>query len=494
MPVQTPHAEYLYRKADWCKIRHFVEGARAVRAQGVGYLPKPSGWKDAEYDAYKQRAEVYGAVDRTIDGLDGAIFRKAPQVETPDSAEELTQDITLAGETLNVWMRSLVREVLTVGRQGVLVEFTTGSTAPDERVRITGPQRPYVVSYSAEQIINWECEVIDGVTKLTLVVLEETVLLPSPNDPFVKVSQKRYRVLRLADGKYIVELWTPDPTQKPDQSGISSTAATKEVTYIKAAEMTPVRRGTPLDRIPFFFISPSGQDVSPQKPPLLDITDLCILHYITSADYAHGLHWVGLPTPYVCGAREKENLSIGPSAAIVLEDAQAKVGMLEFTGQGLTAVKERLEGLERKMAALGARILEEQKKDAESGDALKLRQGGDASVLAGISDAVSRSVEAVVKRLLWWAEGAGTEEPDVTISLNMDFFSMPMDPQLLTALMQAWQSGGISKDTFLWNLKRGEMLPEDTTIEDEKAKTEAEPPPGLPNAAPTGGGKGGAQK
>jgi hypothetical protein len=482
MPVSTPHPDYLYRKGDWAKIRAFAEGARAVRAQGEAFLPKIKGWTDEEFNAYKSRAEVYGAVDRTIDGLDGAIFRKAPQLTGLDGAdgEAILTDITLSGKTPIEWLRGMVREVVTVGRRGVLVDFTgVGQTLAGDVRRPTAGDRPYAVDYTAEQIINWDTEVQDGVTKLVLVVLQESEMVIDATDPFVRVPVRRFRVLRLDEGVYSVELWKEKQKTAVSPGAMQTGSVAQQVEYEKVAAFTPSRRGTPLSEIPFFFIGPSGQEPTPEKPPLLDITDLCILHYMTSADYAHGLHWVGLPTPYVCGSNDKDTLAIGPSKAIILDDPTAKVGMLEFTGTGLGAVKDRLEGLERKMAALGARILEEQKRQAESGDALKLRQGGDASVLAGISDAVSRAAEAIVARMLWWA-GTGLDEPkDVEIALNMDFFGQPMDPQLITALMQAQQAGLMSKETFVWNLKRGEMMPEDRTIDDELSKIDTDPPPAM---------------
>jgi hypothetical protein len=486
MPVQTPHPDYAFRKPDWQKVRAFTEGARIVRGLGETYLPKPSGWKDSEYNSYRARAEVYGAVDRTIDGLDGAIFRKAPQIEVPAGSDDVLKDITLSGKTAIEWIRDVVREVLTPGRHGALVEFSgvVGAAGAPNPVP-TGGERPYVVSYTAEQIINWETANIDGTTKLVKVVLEEVVAQPSAADEFIVVYQTRYRVLRLRDRQYVVELWSA--TAKSAQQSIAGGPAqtVEDLMFEKMSETIPQRRGQLLDFIPFFFFGVSGQSVAPEKPPLLDVTDLCILHYMTSADYAHGLHWVGLPTPWVTGMSTKDKFEIGPSSAIVLEDPNAKVGMLEFTGTGLSAVKDRLDGLERKMAALGARILEEQKSQAESGTAIKLRQSGDASVLAGISDAVSRACEAVLACMLWW-HGSDKEQPDVTVALNMEFFGSAMDPQLLTALMQTWQAGGISKETFLWNLKKGEMLPEDRTIEDELAKISTEPPPAMQTAPSAG--------
>jgi len=52
--------------------------------------------------------------------------------------------------------------------------------------------------------------------------------------------------------------------------------------------------------------------------------------------------------------------------------------------------------------------------------------------------------------------------------LNRDFVSGKMSAQDITALLQALQAGKISIDTFLYNLQRGEILPEMRTIEDEK--------------------------
>jgi len=479
MPVQTPHSEYAFRKPDWQKIRCFAEGSRVVKAQGEVFLPKPGGWKAAEYDAYRQRAEVYGAVDRTIDGLDGAIFRKSPKVELPTGADDIAKDITLSGKTLTEWLRDTVREVLTVGRGGVLVDFTGSDSANPDAVARASVDRPYVVPYSAEQIINWETQVIGGVTKLVTVVLEEKISSPSPVDPFIRMETTQYRVLRLTNGVYSVELWKAEVVAAVQSVGAPVQPKASEIAFTKQGEFTPQRRGASLDAIPFFFFGVSGQSVAPEKPPLLDVTDLCVLHYGTSADYAHGLHWVALPTPWITGASDTEKgFGIGPSSAIVLGDPQARVGMLEFQGTGLGAIEKRLSGLEAKMAALGAKILEERKTQAESGTAIQMRQAGDASVLAGVSDAVSRTAEAIVARMLWWG-GTEQEQPDVTIDLNMEFFGAAMDPQLLTALMQAWQAGGISKETFLWNLQKGEMLPEDRTIEDEMAKLETETPPGM---------------
>jgi len=71
------------------------------------------------------------------------------------------------------------------------------------------------------------------------------------------------------------------------------------------------------------------------------------------------------------------------------------------------------------------------------------------------------------------AEWMGVTD-DITVELNTDFVDVKLTPQEVTALMQTWQSGGVSHETFLWNLQRGEMLPPNISIEDERSRVEVQ--------------------
>lgn len=62
---------------------------------------------------------------------------------------------------------------------------------------------------------------------------------------------------------------------------------------------------------------------------------------------------------------------------------------------------------------------------------------------------------------------------------NTDNLPTPMSPQMLVALIQAVQSGYISRRTLFANLHRGEIIAADTAFEDEQLEIEAE----LANAA-----------
>jgi hypothetical protein len=78
------------------------------------------------------------------------------------------------------------------------------------------------------------------------------------------------------------------------------------------------------------------------EPPLIDLVDANLALYGINADYRHGLHFTGLPTPVVSGyqpQKDGEKFYIGSTSAWVFPDPQAKAVFLEFTGQGLDALK-----------------------------------------------------------------------------------------------------------------------------------------------------------
>ena len=143
---------------------------------------------------------------------------------------------------------------------------------------------------------------------------------------------------------------------------------------------------------------------------------------------------------------------------------------MEFTGQGLGALREVKNDKEELMARLGARMLEDQKKVAEATETLKLRASGENGALSTVAKTASDGIEVVLKWVAEWSGYSG----DIKFELNTDFISMRLDSRELLALMQTWQGGGISQETFLDNLKRGEILPQDRTLEEEKALLDSE--------------------
>ena len=80
-----------------------------------------------------------------------------------------------------------------------------------------------------------------------------------------------------------------------------------------------------------------------EKPPLLDLVDVNLHHWRLSCDYNHGLHYTGLPTAIAAGfPKSNDGYRIGAGAAWWSEEPNAKAYYLEFTGEGLTAMRDAL--------------------------------------------------------------------------------------------------------------------------------------------------------
>lgn len=443
--VSTTHPSFSAHAELWSRLRDVIAGSDAVKAGGERYLPRLEGQTPSDYDGYRQRALFYGATNRTRAGLLGAIMRKSPEVRASDALRQELTDVTLAGDPLDAFATTQLSELLAVGRCGVLVDL-----AKDDDSR----NRPYWVGYRAEQILNWRTTMIGGTRTLVLVVLKESVESPHPENRFATKCTEQYRVLELVNGRYQVTIWRAD--NRWNRFELSET-------------ITPTRQGTPLDFIPFQFFGPTSIAADIERPPLLDLVDVNLSHYRSSADLEHGRHFTALPTPWVSGMKaDGAGLRIGSGVAWVPEDPSAKAGMLEFTGQGLRALETAMESKERLMAVLGARLLETQPRLQETAEAVRLRHSGDASTLATIGATMSRALTRLARWHSWWRG----EKPDVVsathIVLNRDFVDARLAPDELRSLMMLWQAGGMSFETLYANLQAGELTRAGVTARDER--------------------------
>ena len=472
MPVDSKHRQYQANWAKWRRVRDVVAGEDAVKARGEAYLPRLEGQSFGAdgYHAYRDRAEFHEATGRTLDGLAGAIFRKDPMITVPAGFADRLERVTPGGLDFVSFAKMVVREVIAVGRYGVLVD-TPGAGG-----------EPFLAGYTAESMINWRTTLLAGGPVLSLVVLREDASRPAAGDPFETETGERFRVLQLApleEGGAPVYLQTLYERRR--------TGAGREDIVAVDGPFTPTRRGEPLDFMPFRFIGPTALDAEVQKSPIQGLVNVNLSHFRTSADLEHGAHFTALPTAWVAGdlkqGADDDELRIGSGAAWHLE-ADARAGFLEYTGQGLDALEKRLERKEAHMAVLGARLLEDQKAGVEAAATISLRHRGENSMLASLADTVGRGL---TEALAWLVHWAGGPEGAVRVELNKDFFENPLGPKEMLELVNAWQRGGIGGEALFHNLKAGERLPEAMTFDDWQRDIRENRPNG-----PMGGSGGGS--
>ena len=99
---------------------------------------------------------------------------------------------------------------------------------------------------------------------------------------------------------------------------------------------------------------------------------------------------------------------------------------------------------------------------------------------------MTASLNDVLRWVYWWHSTEAAPE-DVTnghisYELNNDFEASTMSASEIQALVAAWQSGAISRDTLLQNFRTGEILPPARTNEQEMLLIKSEPAPPVPMA------------
>jgi len=471
MPVTNTHPDFDLALPQWTRIADALDGTDAVKRAGDAYLPMLDGHRENpdSHARYVSGALFYGATERTVAALVGAVFRKDPTVEVPARIKPRLDNVNGAGDGIYTFAKRLVRHVLSFGRYGLLVEAPT--PGDDGRAPLPDPASaasglPWIAGYEARDIRCWRTRLVAGTPVLDQVILQEQVEVPGDDEFGFKV-ETQYRVLDLDEaGLYRVRLFR--------RTGRG---------YEAVREYLPTPTGKRIPYIPFTFVGPNDLRPEVSRAPILDLVDVNLSHFRSSADLEEGRSKLAFPLPVVVGAEsEPFPLKFGGNWALWLP-AGGDAKFLEFTGNGLSELAAALPQKENYMAALGARLLQEPKRAAEAAETQYLRQSSENSTLASCAKTAADALKVSLSRMAEWVSASG----EVTVELNTDFFDVPLAPATVTALVAAVQANLLPIDEFLWVLKQGEMIRDETSIEDARRMLEQEQPALLGRAMDLGG-------
>lgn len=430
MPIhKSVHPQYAENISNWEKCEDAFDGQDAVHAGGQKYLPKLGGQSNEEYKAYKLRALFYSITSKSVMGMVGLAITKPPVLKHPARMDSyFVEDSGL--EFYELYTDSLI-EVLLQGRYGVFVDMPVAGG------------RPVAATYDAECIVNWG---VNSLGELEFVVLKEETYVPSKDDKYELVEQEQYRELRMVNGQFEVNLFN----EKGEKIG---------------STLYPNIMGRPMTFIPFFIVGPSGLNVEVEKSPVLDIVDINLSHYRTSADLEHGRHFTSLPTPVVMGVDASSKLHIGSKTAWVLPmGGDAKY--LEFTGQGLLSLEKAMVEKQSQLASLSSRLLDNSGRGSEAADTVRIRHLSETANLSSIV----RSIEALLNKVYKTAAMMmGLDPVEVSVQLQKEFVDNRVSPAELKELTATYLAGLISKEMFVYNLRRGEMYSPTRTDAEEIA-------------------------
>lgn len=426
--IGTLHPTYVKLAEMREKCRDVVSGQDVIKSKTTKYLPKLSGQDNTAYANYLNRALFFSIGAKSLQAIVGMASLKRPKVTAPKDIMEKYFNFTENLTFIEQYVR-MVSEVSLQNQAYAYVEWpSNGGDA-------------YTVILPAESVINWD---YDDNGDFNLVVIKE--------DYWKKVSKYkrefvvRHRELTIENGNYVQNIFENN---------------------VKVKTITPIVLGQPLKKIPLVAFHSKGLGISDEPPLLLDIANINISHYMTSADLEHGRHFTGLPTPIITGATTDSKLYIGSNQFIVLPDKNANAKYLEFTGQGLASLEKALQEKQSMLASLSARLLDNSSKGSEATDAVKLRYLSETASLTTVVKTIN-----VVLNMLYniIAESLRESPKSVNIVLDTDFLGTQMSHTDMSALFEAYIGGAVDLDTLIYNLRVGQRLNPESTDEEVKAE------------------------
>jgi len=471
--------EYSDALPGWQLVKRCVAGPREVRKYNE-YLPMPdplnlSDENFARYEQLKRRAMFLNVTGRTRTGLMGAVFRKTAEVELPAGINYLLENVSGDGASLEQLCKEATGECLDTGRGGFLVDFPKVEL-PEGQTSLTVAQsakaRAYVHFYPAESIINWREDVIDGVKRLTLVVLHEK-LNEVTLDGFEFTAKDQYRALMLLKGQYVQRVYTKDVPEGEESNPTD-------------------KAGKPFDHIPFHFFGSQNNDASVDKAPLEDLAEVNILHYGNSATVEQSGFISSQPTLFLTSDMDPDTFAklnpngmhIGSTRGYLLGKAgSATLVQADESQLARTLMQDK----EAQMLMIGARIVQ-QGNGAETAEAVRIRYSSDNSVLGTIAGNVSEAVKLALLDAQRFMMDA-VDEAKTVFWLNQEFFDQVMDAQSILAQMQLWQQGIIAKKDLRTNLRQAGVLESDRTDDDIEGDRETEAPVAGSEPAAVGAGQ-----
>lgn len=439
--------------ASWKKVRDFCRGADAVKAAGHAYLPKldptdTSVRNKRRNEDYLARAVFYEITGNTKIGMLCMAFRKDPTFTAPDKLSYLLTNADGAGTSIYQQSQLVTENVLEVARDGLYVDFAEDG------------QQAIILRYQAEQIVNWRTKRINGRDHLVLVVLRECIEEP---DGYGFKELIQYRELLLEEGRFKCRVWR--------RSG-----DTQSGTFEISSEYEPKPKAEAFwDEIPFTFVGAQNNDPSIDESPLAALTEINHGHYRNSADYEDSVWFCGQVQPHISGLDEgwrdyleKAGVKLGSRSPLLLP----KDGSFGYAqAQPNTLVKEAMDSKRDYMVALGARLIE-QNSSAKTATQSSGEQTSSTSVLGICASNVS---EAYSRVLAWCARYIGLKSETTTYTISQEFIARVAESGMVTAIVNAWQSGAIRSADLVRALQKLDLI--DPAADPESVIDELNNPP-----------------
>ncbi|MBT2244566.1 DUF4055 domain-containing protein [Sphingobium sp. BHU LFT2] len=446
--IDQPTAKIAAAHKRWQRARDVIEGADAVKARGTTYLPKLTDQQADEFEDYKQAVPFFPGAGVTHEGLIGMINRKPATMTAPAALEPILETITATGMTVDDLAEEVLSEILITNFVGLLVDHPASTAGLNAANAIAKGFRPFVAVYRAESILEVTPAVIENKLKVVRVRLKD--------------DEDTVRELALVDGKYQVIIHRRVGGE-----------------WLADAPVVPLKRGQPLDAIPFVLATTKARKFEPQKAPLDDVVITNLDHYNVQAQHSLTRLMTCIPMIKVKGVADPsmdpdskhKPIRAVPGTVIylpVVEGVDADAEWMKNDAPAIGDIRQTALDLKEDMSQEGLRIIASEKNASEAAETHAIRRASENSRTASLARIVSRKIEEALIIVADWVGVTG----ELSYALSTDFLPTPMSSQDVAALQGLVAAGLMSKQTMFELLQQGEMIPDGLTYEEERSRIE----------------------
>jgi hypothetical protein len=441
--VAEPSKLVLKLREDWDLVSKLLGGTTAMREASTKYLPKWPNEDDDSYSARLKTATLFPAFKRTAVTLSARPFSKPVTVgeDVPPKVAELLGDVTTSGINLDTFASDVMFTAMAYGLCGILTEYPVrpvdAVTIADEKA---AKLRPYMAKVHPESILGWRHKN----NRLTQLRIME--LLEEDDGPFGTKEVKQVRVLE--PGKWTTFRQDSAAAWMPYESGVST-----------------------MNEIPFVPIYGERISFMVSKSALIELAHLNIKHWQSQSDQDTLIHVARVPILTATGVDKTFKLTVGSSAAVKLPQ-DATLGYTEHSGAAIGSGKISLDDLKEDMRQAGAELLV-----LKSGPVTATEVSSDNAVgMCALQEQTLALEDGLDSALQFFAEWMGLPEGG-HVTLFKDFGAATLAEASAQLLVGMANSGKLSNETLILELKRRGIVGAEVTWEDEKEKIDQEGPP-----------------
>lgn len=479
LTVGDPCGVYADLRPLWATCRAVVAGERAVKnLNGVWdnnklvrfLLPFSPSMTDAQYEFFKNEAELPGVVAEFSRLVLGGLLRKPPTIAVTDNVPKeahawLTQSVGIDGGTMTSLMSRIMWEELQTSRAWVGVDHPPydGTNEP----------RPYPYLIKAESVINWRVATQpDGRNVLDRVVIREYDEVYDDENEFHPAFREVVKVHELHEGKYRIRVFRASADtgmiplingQRADDKSTNRNSFTLHDT-IEDIEMN----GNRLDFIPIW---PVNGNITPSEPVMLGLVQRELALYNKISRRNHLLYGAATYTPVLMTDMPDDEfdkiVNAGLGSWVRMRPGESAT-ILETPTAALQDMDRAIKDAHAEIANLGVRMLAPE--TAQSGVALEIRNASQTARLGLLNNQVSAVMSQVCRLLVNWRFDVQLGDADLDFQLSSDFNPAPLGADWLRLATEWYEKNMLPRSAWLSVLSANDMLPPD--YDDTKGKEE----------------------